>query len=72
MRLLNEEVTEIGKKILQFLEENYPKDFSIQEISDNLKIHRNTVSIHLRILKALKLVKLSRKLGTSKLYTVER
>ena len=69
---MDDEVAEIGQKILNFLEKNYPKDFSIQEIADELKIHRNSVSTHIRILQASKHIKLTRKLGTSKLFTIKK
>ncbi len=43
---------EIKQKLLDFLEESYPKDFSIQEVADGTGYHRNTISTYLKVLEA--------------------
>jgi predicted DNA-binding protein YlxM (UPF0122 family) len=34
---------DLKKRIIEFLKDYYPKDFNIQEIADELNIHRNTM-----------------------------
>ncbi|MBD3215259.1 MAG: HTH domain-containing protein [Candidatus Lokiarchaeota archaeon] len=67
MAMLNPEITE---KIITFLSENYPKDFNIQDIADAIEIHRNTVSTYLKVLVAEGTLKVSRKIGRIRLYTI--
>ena len=61
---------EIKQAILQFLEVNYPKDFNIQEIANNTKIHRNTVSTYIKVLVAERKVNLTRSMGKINLYSL--
>ena len=63
---------DIKKKILVFLRNNYPKDFYIQEIADELKIHRNTISIYLKVLVAEGLLESLRKIGKINLYSYKQ
>lgn len=60
---------DIKEKILNFLKKNYPKDFNIQEIADETKIHRNTISTYLKVLVAEKNIQFSRKIGNITLYS---
>ncbi len=60
---------EIKATILEFLKNNYPKDFNIQEIADETEVHRNTVSTYLKVLVAEKELRISRKIGKSNLYS---
>lgn len=66
------EVSENEKRILEFLEVNYPRDFSVQEIAKALDIHDNTVRTHLKILERLKQAILTRTVGQSKLYAFNK
>jgi DNA-binding IclR family transcriptional regulator len=56
--------------ILNFLKKEYPKDFSIEEIADQTRIHRNTVSKYLLALQAGHKVKSSRTVGRAKMYVI--
>ena len=60
---------EIKKKILSLLQKGYPKDFNIQEIADEVEIHRNTVSTYVKVLVAEGKLKISRTMGKITLYT---
>ncbi len=60
---------EIKETILQFLQENHPKDFNIQEIADAVNIHRNTVSTYVKVLVAEGKLKISRTMGKISLYS---
>lgn len=60
---------EIKSKILSFLQEHYPKDFNIQEIADEVNIHRNTVSTYVKVLVAEGKLKTSRTMGKITLYS---
>ena len=66
------ELTEEEKKIVKFLEDNYPRDYSVSEISESLNIHRSTVSIRVDFLKRMKKIVQTRTLGKSILYTVRK
>ena len=66
------EVSENERRILEFLETNYPTDFSVQEISKALDIHDNTVRTHLKVLERLKQIVHTRTVGQSKLYAFNR
>lgn len=60
---------EIKKKILEVLQEHYPKDFTIQEVADEITIHRNTVSTYLKVLVAEKKAYITRNIGKINLYS---
>lgn len=62
---------EIKKQILEFLKQNSPRDFNIQEIADSINVHRNTVSTYLKVLAAEKLIKITRKIGKANLYAIK-
>lgn len=59
----------IEQDILQFLKENFPKDFNIQEITNGVKVHRNTVSTYVKVLTAQGKIKLTRTMGKINLYS---
>lgn len=61
---------DIEKKILKFLQSNYPKDFNIQEIANEIKTHRNTVSTYLKVLVAEKKIIITRKMGKINLFSI--
>jgi len=60
---------EIKERIFEFLRDNYPKDFNIQEIADKTEIHRNTVSTYVKVLVVEKKLKVTRKMGKINLYS---
>ncbi len=59
----------IKRKIMEFLEKNHPKDFSIQEVADATQFHRNTVSTYLKVLVAEKKIIISRTIKNVNLYS---
>lgn len=59
---------EIKQKILEFLKQYYPRDFSIQEVAGGTKLHRNTASVYLKVMVAEKKVVITRKIGKANLY----
>ncbi len=59
---------EIKQKILEFLKQSHPKDFSVQEVADGTEFHRNTVSVYLKVMVAEKKVIIARKIGNANLY----
>ena len=63
---------EIKKRILAFLKNEYPKDFSIQEIADKTKMHRNTISIYLKVLRAEEMIVISRVIGNNTMYSIPK
>jgi len=56
------------QKILECLEDEYPRDLSIEEIAAKTGIHRNTVSKYIWGLEREGKVKISRKVGRAKMY----
>jgi DNA-binding IclR family transcriptional regulator len=56
--------------ILTFLQKEYPKDFSIEEIAAETGLHRNTVSKYLFGLERERKVKSSRTVGRAKMYVI--
>ncbi|NLF87257.1 helix-turn-helix domain-containing protein [Candidatus Bathyarchaeota archaeon] len=56
--------------ILNFLQKQYPKDFSIEEVAAETGLHRNTVSKYLFGLEKEKKVKTSRTIGRAKMYVL--
>ncbi|KKL60481.1 hypothetical protein LCGC14_2204870 [marine sediment metagenome] len=60
---------EIKQIILEFLKRSYPKDFSVQEVANETKFHRNTVSVYLKVMVAEKKVLITRKIGKANLYS---
>jgi DNA-binding IclR family transcriptional regulator len=58
--------------ILQLLQKEHPKDFSIEEIATATGIHRNTVSKYLYGLEKVGKVKSTRTIGRAKMYTAAR
>jgi DNA-binding Lrp family transcriptional regulator len=63
---------DIEKLILEFLQKEYPKDFSIEEIAEKTGIHRNTVSKYVFGLEKEGTVKISRNVGRAKMYVVTK
>lgn len=61
---------EIKGRIVAFLQKFAPKDYSIKEIAEGVKIHRNTAGTYLKVLVAEGKIKLSRILGRIPLYTI--
>jgi len=60
------------QRILKCLKEEYPRDLSIEEIAIKTGIHRNTVSKYIWGLEKEGRVKISRKIGRAKMYTVNK
>ncbi len=56
--------------ILNFLQKQYPKDFSIEEVATETGLHRNTVSKYLFGLEKARKVKSSRTIGRAKMYVI--
>jgi Transcriptional regulator len=56
--------------ILDFLQKQCPKDFSIEEIAIETGLHRNTVSKYLFGLERAHKVKSSRTIGRAKMYVI--
>jgi response regulator of citrate/malate metabolism len=56
------------KKILDFFKKNNSGDFTIQEVSEKLKIHRNTAGKYMRFLHRIGLLKESRRIGMIPFY----
>lgn len=61
---------EIKKSILTFLRKEYPKDFSIQELADWKKMHRNSISTYIKVLRAEGKVAISRVIGNNTMYSI--
>jgi DNA-binding IclR family transcriptional regulator len=60
------------EKILKCLENEYPRDLSIEEIAEKSGVHRNTVSKYIWGLEKEGKVRISRKIGRAKMYIVIR
>ena len=60
----------IKKKILEMLTKEFPKDFSIKEVADKLRYHRQTISKYLQVLKAEKNIRITRNFGKINLYSL--
>jgi response regulator of citrate/malate metabolism len=60
------------QRILNCLEEEYPRDLSIEEIAKKTSVHRNTVSKYLWGLERERKVKISRKIGRAKMYILNK
>ncbi|MFW9939428.1 MAG: hypothetical protein ACFFFT_00210 [Candidatus Thorarchaeota archaeon] len=56
--------------IIKFLQDNYPKDYNILEIAQNLRIHRNTAFTYVKILLDEGKITISRTIGNSNMYTI--
>jgi len=56
------------QKILECLENEYPRDLSIEEIAEKTGVHRNTVSKYIWGLEREGKVKISRRVGRAKMY----
>lgn len=64
------ELSEMEKRVLNFFREHYPRDYTIQEVADELDIHRNTASTHIHFLKRIDKLILTRTLGKMNFYTI--
>lgn len=60
---------ETKNSIIQFLQKNYPKDYNLKEISENVKIHRNTARTYAKVLVAEGKIEISRIMGNIILYS---
>jgi DNA-binding IclR family transcriptional regulator len=58
------------RDILECLKRAAPRDLSIEEIAEETKVHRNTVSKYVYSLEKEGKIMMTRKLGNAKLYTV--
>ncbi|MBC7129892.1 HTH domain-containing protein [Candidatus Bathyarchaeota archaeon] len=63
---------EIEEKILKCLSDAYPRDLSIEEIAAKIGVHRNTVSKYAWGLEKAGKIKISRKVGKAKMYTIAK
>lgn len=63
---------EVKKKIIVFLRKESPKDFNIQEIAGEIKMHRNSVSTYVKVLVAEKKIFISRTIGKINLYSIPK
>jgi predicted AAA+ superfamily ATPase len=63
---------DVEKVILDFLDAQYPNDFSIEEISEKTDIHRNTVSKYVYGLEKAGRIKNSRSVGNAKMFAAVR
>ncbi len=54
--------------ILDLLQKEYPKDFSIEEIAAKTGLHRNTASKYVFGLEKEGKIKIARKIGHAKMY----
>lgn len=61
---------EVKKKILAFLRKEHPKDLSIQEISNGIGMHRNSVSSYVKVLEAEDKLIVTRTIGNNIMYSV--
>ena len=61
---------EVKKKVTDFLKRERPKDFNIQEIADEIKMHRNSVSTYVKVLVAEGKIIISRTIGKINMYSV--
>ena len=64
----------IDKKlmILNAIQEEFPKDLSIQEISDKTHISRETVSKYILVLEAEEKIIKTREIGKAKMYKINK
>lgn len=62
----------IRKDIINLLTKEYPKDFSIKEVSEALGYNRGTISTYLKVLKAEGLILITRNFGKIKLYSIKK
>jgi len=58
------------QKIIECLRNEYPKDLSIEEVAKRTGMHRNTVSKYIWGLEREGKIKISRKVGRAKMYTI--
>ena len=58
--------------ILNLLQKEHPKDFSIEEIATATGLHRNTVSKYLFGLEKERKIKTTRTIGKAKMYTITK
>lgn len=62
----------LGQRILKHLEEVYPEDKSIEEISQALEIGRDTVSKYVKVLQAEGKVEKKREIGRAKMFVYKQ
>ncbi|MEM5866615.1 MAG: winged helix-turn-helix domain-containing protein [Candidatus Aenigmatarchaeota archaeon] len=59
-------------KILEVLNEAYPRDLSIGEVAKRAKVSRSTASMWLRVLVAERRIEVSRKVGNAIFYRLRK
>ena len=62
---------ETKAKVLKVLEEAYPRDLSIVEVSRRAKLSEVTAAMYVRILEAEKSVEFTRKVGRAKMFSLK-
>ena len=67
---MHTESHQVEKSILDLLRKEYPRDLSIEEISEKTDLHRNTVSKYVFGLEKEGKVKNSRTIGMAKMYII--
>lgn len=70
--LRSDNFIQMKDKILKFLENGYPRDYSIQDIADAIKVHRSTATKYLKILHRIGMIVHTRKHGTTKNFTINK
>jgi DNA-binding Lrp family transcriptional regulator len=63
---------DIKIKILKVLNQSYPKDLSIQEISKKIGVSHWTTSLYIKVLVAEKKIKFERMIGRAKLFRLKK
>lgn len=63
-------LSEMEEQVLNFFKREYPRDYTIQEVAENLNIHRNTASNHINFLERIGKLIMSRTVGRMNFYTI--
>jgi len=66
-----EMMDESSRKVLEVLKRAAPRDLSIHEIAELVKMHRNTASKHVYALEREGKVTMTRQTGNAKLYSIK-
>jgi DNA-binding IclR family transcriptional regulator len=67
---MHTESHQVEKSILDILRKEYPRDLSIEEISEKTNLHRNTISKYVFGLEKEGKVRNSRTIGMAKMYII--
>ena len=62
---------ESSRKVLEVLKQAAPRDLSIDEIAELVKMHRNTASKYVYALEREGKVVMTRQIGNAKLYSIK-